>query len=160
MTTTPKAPHVHEVDETDLLIPAGERIEAHFHRLNNTLRGFWEQTHFYLDKNYKVPWVQVEGYRDDEDGENLVNDEGMIHFFYVAREGQEVVDEGTSYGYWIRPDGTVYCNTNEILDLKSAQHIFAICTTIIRDIYGDFDSVKAWSDYVDAVIASHDEENK
>lgn len=146
-------PNVYEVDETDLLITAGEPIEAHFHRLNNTLHGFWEHTHFYLDKNYEVPWVQIEDYREDEEGEHFVNDEGMIHFRYVAREGQEVINEGTSYEYWIRPDGTVYCNTNEILDLKSAQHIFAICTTIIRDIYGDFDAEKAWSDYVDAVLA-------
>ena len=93
----------------------------------------------------------------------------VLDFRIVGEAGQELAAgergelqvRGTSMfrGYWNRPDGTVYCNTNEVLDLKSTQHLFAIITTIIRDIYGDFDSENAWSNFVDEVIARVEEDN-
>ena len=149
MTTTRKAPTIHKVEPEHLVTEPGQPIENHLRRLNNIFCEYWKHTHFYLDMNYEVPIVQIEGY---DGGDNLVNNDGEIHFFYHSREGQVVPDNGCSYGYWIRPDGTVYCNTNEVMDLKSINHLFGVIITCIKDIYGDFDAQKAYQNYMDGVL--------
>ena len=62
--------------------------------------------------------------------------------YYVDSE-----TERKSHQYWIVDDGRVVCDTDELMDLKSATHLTAIIYTIIADIYGPYDgesAFKAW----------------
>ena len=138
--------YVHAPEAEHTFIHREEDVQTHLRRLNNIFCKFFSVTHFHQDLNYEVPWCR-----------HSVNDDGTINVDYQARDGQMVVDDGLSYFYTINHDGTIYCKTSdELLDLKNIVHLMGVVSTMIRDIYGEFDDQKAFQDHIDLVCGKED----
>ena len=110
-------------------------------RLNGMVSNLFALTPFHVQENRDIPYFAKED-----------NDNASITFKYFNNEDRPVDGDGDgdgeSYVYTIRPDGSDLCDTSgETLNLNDISHLSAIACTIIRDIYGDFDStevVKQW----------------
>ena len=62
-----------------------------------------------------------------------------------------------SYFYTINHDGTVSVEqSNEVLNLNDIVHMFGIISTIIRDIYGDYNSREVMEKYINSITSKQE----
>lgn len=99
-------------------------------RVNALVCQLFELTPFHVIENRGVPFYAKQD-----------NDDGSITFKYFNNEDRPVNGDGESYVYTIRKDGSVFCDTSEeTMNLNDILHLTSIGATIIRDIYGDYNS--------------------
>lgn len=112
----------HEVvgNETD-----GRAI--HMNRLNNLLCEMWPLTP-HGNGGAPVPLCT--------NGDVVLGSDIDARMFYY----EDHRTEQKSHQYWVVDDGRIVCDTDELMDLKSMNHLLAIIHTIIKDIYGPYNS--------------------
>ena len=98
----------------------------HLMRLNNILCQMWPLTP-HGSGGAPVPLCA--------NGDVVLGSDIDARMFYY----QDQRTEQKSHQYWIVDDGRVVCDTDELMDLKSPNHMMAIIYTIIKDIYGDYE---------------------
>ena len=117
---------IHESDPLNIFT-SNNSGDTHLTRVNNLLLKFWEFTPFYEKET--IPIVLVSKGED-----NSVN-------FSYSRGTKDNPLPPASCFYSIFDDGKVKVKeTNEVLNLNDFSHLMAIISTIIRDIYGDYES--------------------
>ena len=124
-------------DESNVWFTDSGDAGVFMNRVNGMVCKIFDLTPFHVQENRGVPFFAKQD-----------NDDGSITFKYFNYEDRPVDGNGESYVYTISPDGSVLCDTSgETLNLNDIVHLTSIVTTIIGDIYGNYDGqavVKQW----------------
>lgn len=132
---------VYESHESTIFT-SGDSVVEHRTRLNNFLLEFWKFTPF--AETHSVPTML-----------SSVNEDGSINFSY-CRGTPEFPDRSTeSYYYTIHHDGKILVKeTNEVLNMNDMSHLFLIVPTIIRDVYGEYDTKEVTEKFINSITNS------
>jgi len=127
---------VYESDESNIFT-SGDSVLEHRTRLNNMLLEFFEFTPF--AETQSVPTMLT-----SENEDKTIN-------FSCCRGTPEKPAPPASCYYTVFHEGKVKVKeTNEVLNMNDMSHLFLIVTTIIKDIYGDFDTKEATEKYMNS----------
>ena len=130
--------YVHTTEGHQVVGNETDGRHEHLLRLNNWLCSIWPHT------PYGKAGAQIPNCANED--RVLGGDIDVRFFYYIDPEsGQK------SHQYWITDDGRVVCDTNELMDLKSMNHLGGIVCTIIKDIYGDFDAEEATKEWMESL---------
>ncbi len=117
-------------------------IETHITRVNSLLLKFFELTPF--AKEEAIPIMQTS-----------TNEDKTVNFSY-SRGSKGNPLPPVSCFYTVLHDGKVKVkDKNEVLNLNDSLHLLAVISTIIRDIYGDYDAESAASNFIKSVASGN-----
>lgn len=119
--------YVHETEGHMIIGTETDGRDVHMRRLNRTLCEIWQLTP-HGKGGAELP--------NCANGDVVLGTDIDARMFYYV----DPATEKTSHQYWIIDDGRIVCDTDELMDLKSATHLFGIIHTIIKDIYGDYEA--------------------
>ena len=122
------------------IFASDDSVEVHRRRLNNIVLDIWALTPF--ASSNPVPIML-----------SSENEDGTINISYCIGTPDKPDRSKESYFYSIDHNGTVsVMESNEILNLNDAQHLLAIATTIIRDVYGDYNTKEVIREYFESIV--------
>ncbi len=110
-------------------------------RLNDLLLCYWECTPF--SKDNPIPTILMS-----------CNDDGTTNFSYIDGNLDDLESvKGCSCFYTVDHDGMAHVKEfNEVLNLRNLPHMTAVVSTIIRDVYGEFDLQKAGKQFLSKLV--------
>ncbi len=127
--------YIHETKNPNFVNTSKKSVIEHRDFFNEMLLGYWGYTPF--AENNPIPMM---GQQE--------NDDGSIYFRYYPGTKENVDRLKGSYGYTIKEGGIVkVMESAEILNLNDFNHLIAIISTIITDIYGEYDKEKAFTNF-------------
>ena len=85
------------------------------------------------------------------------NQDGTLNISYCAGTPGNIDRSKESYLYTIDQNGMARVSeTNEVLDLNESMQMFSVASTIIKDMYGEYDVGIAFKNFMNDVVNSED----